>query len=119
MKTFTINIEKIKKHYEKQIVPIVKETNDDLYFQAVTNSPVDTWTYQRWHRNEWVRQEWSKIIWSVSNEVEYAERVESWFRQRPVNWNLKSLWQIYYSQGADVYAKSLEQVRQKLLNKLK
>lgn len=119
MKTFTINIEKIKKHYEKQIIPIVKETTDDLYFQAILNSPVDTGTFQKQHRNEWVRQEWSKIIGIVSNQWEYSERVETWFRRSPVNWNRKTKWDIYYSVGANVYEISLEKVKQKLLNKLK
>ena len=110
--------EKAKQKTQKEVFDIVDDVTNWLFLDTIQNSPVRTWKFAQWNKNLWTRQEWDLIIWTVENEVEYAERVEDWFRGYPVNWNLAYIWSTYYSIWADVYHKSTENAKKRLFNAL-
>ena len=116
---FQINLEWLKKKLLNSTIEAVTDTTNAVYSDVRAYSPIDTGQYLSWHRNKGVRVEWNKVIWEVENNWEYSERVEEWFRKSPVNWRLANLWQIYYSKGANVYAKAIAKNKDNFLNKLK
>lgn len=102
---------------EKIAVKAITETLSELYIESIKKSPVRTWTFVSQHRNLWIRKEWNTYIWEIVNEWDYSEKVEMWWRSRPVNWHLKD-WSIYYSKGADVYKNALNKVKNNFLKRL-
>lgn len=111
--------EKAKQKTQKEVFDIVDDVTNWLFLDTIQFSPVRTWKFAQSNKNLWTIKEWDLIIWTVENEVEYAERVEDWFRSYPVNWHLAYIWSTYYSIGADVYHKSTENAKKRLLNALK
>ena len=95
----------------------ISQTLDELYFEAIKKSPVATWQFVSQHRNLWIRKEWSMIIGEIVNEWDYSEKVEMWWRKKPVNWHLKD-WTIYYSKWADVYKNAIERVKPNFYKRL-
>jgi len=108
---FTINknfTENIKNKWLGNVERAVNDVTDKIYLDVILNSPVKTWAYQRSHRNLWTQRQGNMIIWTVENQMQYAEKVETWWRKRAVNWNLVNIWQIYNSVWANVYRKSVQ-----------
>lgn len=116
---FKLDFSNLKKKTLKQSVNAVAETTSDVYIDVQKYSPVDTWTYEKWHKNLWVTVKWNRVIGIVENLWDYVERVESWFRKNPVNWHLKNIWQIFNSKWANVYWKAIANNKDKFLTKLK
>ncbi len=116
-KSFSFNIPLYTKAVTDSLVWTVVDINNELYFEILKNSPVDTWEFIQNNRNEWVRQEWSTIIWKISNEGEYPEKVEWGWRKTPVNWHLRS-WEVYFDIWAHPFEKSLKKVEQNFYKKL-
>lgn len=116
-KKFSFNIPLYTQAVTDRLVSAVVDTTNEVYFEILKNSPVDTGKFIQDNRNEWVRQEWDTIIWRVTNEWEYSEKVEWWWRKTPVNWHLRS-GQIYYDIWAHPFEKSLKKVEQNFIKKL-
>ena len=104
---FKMDFSKIKQKALKGAVWVVSDTTNVVYSDIRQFSPIDTWRYLSGHRHKWVRLEQNRVVWEIENVGAYPERVEKWFRKTPVNWNLRNLWQIYYSKWANVYQKAL------------
>lgn len=109
----------IKKRQLRESVNIVSETLSKTYSDIKLFSPIRTWKYLSWHRYKWVYLLKNKVIWEIENIWAYPERVEKWFRKVPVNWRLSNLGQIYFSKGANVYAKALAKNKDNFINKLR
>lgn len=116
-KSFTFNIPLYVKAVSDSLVSTVVEINNEIYFEILKNSPVDTWKFLSQNRNEWVRQEWNIIIWRIINEWEYPEKVEWGWRKTPVNWHLRS-WGVYFDIWAHPFEKSIKKVEEKFYKKL-
>ncbi len=116
---FKIDMWSIKKKTLQSAKNTVIETTNAVYMDVRKFSPIDTWKYLSWHRNKGIRVDKNRIIWEVENVLGYSERVEKGFRRTAVNWNLKSLWQIYFSKGANVYAKAIAKNKDTFIKKLR
>ena len=117
-KFYDFNIESVKRKLISEAVPIMQKACDELYLEIQKNSPVDTGYYLSKHRKKEVVVKWNTVVAEVENMSDYPERVEDWFRQKAVNWHLQK-WEIYYSQGADTYKKSVRKVWERFINNLK
>lgn len=104
--------------FEKDIDEIAKDIIRDILREwlqtAKLYSPINTGDYEQWHQTSWPKKEWSKRVWVLFNNIEYAKKVEEWFREKPVNWHRRNLWDIYHSKGADVYEKTRASLENKL-----
>lgn len=124
--TFKVDTGKVTKQLLTERVVTMKKLTDDLYAEINRISPVDTWTYKKSNRNEWVQVDGNKVIWKVSNNSEYAERVEFWFgpwwriwwRQTAVTWHPTEA-PNYRWRWARVYSQSIDKLRPTILNKLR
>ncbi len=116
-KEFKFNIPLYTKAVTDNLVWTVVDTTNEVYFEILKNSPVDTGTFIGQNRNEWVKQEWDTITWKVSNEWEYSEKVEWGWRKTPVNWH-RNDWTIYNSIWANTYELSVAKVKQNFIKKL-
>lgn len=111
---YSINLGKI---IEEQAIQAVKWTIEELYVEIQKKSPVRTWKYLSQHRILWIRKEWNRIIWEITNEGEYPEKVEFWWRKTAVNWHMHD-WSIFHNKWAQTYQRALAKVKSNFIKRL-
>jgi hypothetical protein len=115
---FKFTPEKLIHNTLQNIFVWMRKSTDELLIEINRLSPIDTWTFQKQNRKLPVRIEWNKVIWTIINEWNYSERVETWFRQNPVNWHLEN-WEIFNNIWANTFQRALRRKKANILYNLK
>jgi hypothetical protein len=118
-KAYTIDLWKYKKKILSDSEQLVQEVTWNVYNDVIKFSPIDTWEYVSWHKYKWVTRTWNIVKWVVENIWDHTEKVETWFKKTPVNWNLKKMWATYYSVWASPYKRAVEKNEDYFFKKLK
>ncbi len=118
-KAYTLDLWKYKNKILSDVEWIVQEVTWNIYHDVIKFSPIDTWEYVSWHKYLWVTRKWSIVKWVVENIWEHPERVETWFKKTPVNWNLKKMWQTFYSVWAKPYERAIEKNKEYFVSKMR
>lgn len=117
-KKIKFNIDKYKDIILKNSMIAVMQINNELFDRIRENSPVRTWRYLAQTINMWVTRDWDKLIGKIRNEWPYSEKVEHWWRSKPVNRHLRS-WSIYFSIWAKPFLRSIEEIKSKFTSLIK
>lgn len=101
----------------KMLEPMINEylkTNGERLLNLTQRfSPVKSGTFLHWNQLWEVEKvgKWYQI--KVFNDVDYAEKVELWWRKTAVNWHLHN-WEVFRNKGATTYSRAILELKKQL-----